>query len=528
MTTFQQTKLDSITTRDVPKGAPGVAVGVVKEGKILYEKYVGYADLNDSIMIDEKSRFNIASNGKQFTALAVLSLIEDDKLSLDNDIRIFFPKLFPKIKSKIKIAHLLNHTSGIRDVYDLWSLQGITWWKHTYNMEDAISLLHKQTALNFEPGSSYSYSNSNYILLAEIITKVAKTSFITYTDQMFKDLQMPNTSFISNYKSIKEPVAKPYFNFDTWFGYDWIWNIYGDGNIFSTLQDQLTWEQILQTKQNKRFSKALLEKSQSLLPGTSNKKYGYGLAFAKYKDLPYKYHKGSTGAWKAITTRFIEQNVTIVTLTNSGKTDPMSQTLRSADILIDIKSNSEDIQLIPERIGAYITIKDIIGVYQLDNTIWQFVEKEGDLYLLRSGRNDTKLIREADNIFQQWNDAPFKQEFTKNQNDEMQVTAYYTQTKPFTLTRKNNDFSTVDFASVLGTFLNKETEVKLSIKYISGVNYEVASGKRKMNAILISPKEMIINDYNYKIIFKTNENKLISELFLTSGRIQNVRFQKIK
>lgn len=528
LTNLQIKKLDSIATIDVPGDAPGVAVGVVMDGKTVYEKYAGYADLEDSTFIDEKSRFNIASNGKQFTALAILNLIEDKKMSLDDDIRSFFPNLYPDIKSKIKISHLLNHTSGIRDVYDLWGLQGITWWEHTYTMEDALSMLSKQTDLNFEPGEKYSYSNSNYMILAEVVSIVSGTNFIDYTNQMFEDLNMPNTSFVGNYRTIDGPVAKPYLNFDTWFGYDWIWNIYGDGNIFSTLQDQLEWEKTLQTKENKRFSKALLEESQSLIPNSKNKKYGYGVEFMEHQEIPYKYHGGSTGAWKAITARFPKQNVSIITLTNSGKTDPMTQTLNSVNVLMDLKSDSENIRLTPEKIGTYVSVKDIVGLYEMNGFIWQFVEREGDLYLLRSGRNDTKLIREADNVFQQWNDAPFKQEFTKNEEDEMQVTAYYTRTPHFILTRTNTDFTYFDFESVNGSFLNKETGVSFTVKCLSDLNYEVTSGDTKMTAILLSPSELVINDYDYRIKMQKDKNNNVSDLFLTSGRIQNVRFYRVE
>ena len=528
LTNAQINSIDSIATIDVPKSAPGVAVGIVMDGKIIYEKYAGYADLQDSLLIDTQSRFNIASNGKQFTALAVLSLIEEGKLTLEEDIRTFFPKLFPAIKSKITIAHLLNHTSGIRDVYDLWSLQGITWWEHTYSNKDVLNLLLQQSELNFEPGSKYSYSNSNYMLLAEIVGIASESNFIEYTNQIFRDLNMPNTSFEGNYKNIRGSVAKPYFNFDTWFGYEWIWNAYGDGNIFSTLQDQLEFEKILQTKKNKRFSKELLEESQSLIPDSSNKKYGYGVEFMEHKKIPYKYHGGSTGAWKAITARFEQQNFSIVTLTNSGKTDPMTQTLNTADILMNLDPKEDNIQLTPEKIGSYTDAKDILGMYEINGYIWEIVERNGDLYLLRAGRNDTKLVRESDNVFHQWNDAPFKQEFRKNEKGEMQVTAYYTKTPPFTLTRKNTDFSKFDFAAVNGTFLNQETKVSFSVKHVFGSRYDVTSGETQMKAILLSKDELVINDYGYKIKIGNKENTSISNLFLTSGRIQNVRFSRVK
>lgn len=524
----QTSKLDSIATMDVPKGGPGIAVGIVMNGNIVYEKYAGYADLNDSIYIDRQSRFNIASNGKQFTALAILSLIEEGKLSLQDDIRDFLPTLYPNVKSDIRISHLLNHMSGIRDVYDLWSLQGLTWWEHTFDNNDALVLLAKQEELNFKPGAKYSYSNSNYILLAEIIGKVSGTSFITYTDDMFKSLNMPNTSFISNYKTIDEPIAKPYFNFDTWFGYDWIWNIHGDGNIFSTLKDQMQWERTIQTKRSDRFSKEVLEKSQSLLPNSTNTTYGYGVEFGEYQNIPYKFHGGSTGAWKAISARFPTQDFAIITLTNSGKIDPMLQTLKTADVLLGKESPTKSIRLTPEKIGNYVSIDDVLGHYKINNTIMQFVEREGDLYLLRSGRNDMKLIRESDNVFQQWNDAPFKQEFFKNEKGEMQVTFYYTATEPFTLTRIESDFSSFDFASLNGTYLNKETSVSFSVVHKSDETYLVENGDKEMKAFLLTPNELIINDYGYRISINKNSDNMVSDLFLTSGRIQNVRFSKVE
>lgn len=262
LTEIQSNTLDSIAIADVPENAPGIATGIVMNGEIVYTKNSGYANLKDSVLINEKSRFNIASNGKQFVALAILSLEDEGKLKLNEDIRKYFPNLYPKIDHEITIANLLNHSSGIRDVYNLWALQGITWWEHTYSNQDAIKMLAKQKELNFLPGEKYSYSNSNYILLAEIVGMASNIGFIDYTNQMFQDLNMPNTFFVDDHTSIEGPISKPYFNFETWFNYDWIWNIHGDGNLFSTLEDQLEYEKILQTKTNDRFTEKILLKIQ--------------------------------------------------------------------------------------------------------------------------------------------------------------------------------------------------------------------------------------------------------------------------
>ena len=134
-------RLDSIATQDVPKGAPGIATGIVNNGKIVYERVAGYANLVDSTLITRNTRFNIASNGKQFTALAILVLIDEKKISLTDDIRKYLPTIYPRQNSKITVENLLNHTSGIRDVYDLWSLKGLTWWEHSFTNKDALELI---------------------------------------------------------------------------------------------------------------------------------------------------------------------------------------------------------------------------------------------------------------------------------------------------------------------------------------------------------------------------------------------------
>lgn len=139
----QLAKLDSIAKQDVPDGAPGIATAIISNGKLIYQHYAGLENLEDSLKIDAKSRFNIASNGKQFTALAILMLEDQGKLDLTNDIRDYIPEIYGNIEGRISIQNLLNHTSGIRDVYDLWSLQGVTWWQQTYDNQDVLNLVKK-------------------------------------------------------------------------------------------------------------------------------------------------------------------------------------------------------------------------------------------------------------------------------------------------------------------------------------------------------------------------------------------------
>lgn len=523
LTNEQREQLDKITLRDVPNGGPGIAVGIVQNGKIIYEKYAGYANLKDSISIGKNTRFNIASNGKQFTAFAVLNLASQGKLNLDDDIRKYMPNLYKSIQHPIKIKQLLNHSAGLRDVYDLWSLQGFTWWKQKFDNAAAMELLAQQEDLNFVSGTKHSYSNSNYIVLTQIIEKVTGKSFVNYTNELFQLLGMPNTSFVADYTNIAEPTAKPYFNFNTWTTYKWTCNLHGDGNIFTTLADQMQWEKILQTQKSDVFSKEILESSQQPIANSDIKNYGFGLEFGTYKNVPYVFHGGSTGAWKAYFMRFPSKNITIITMINSGKIDPTWQTEAVADVILNKTTEKETFPIVPAEVGEKVSVQDILGIYRTKSGyIMKFEEREGNLYMIRSGRNDIKLLRESANVFHQWNDAPFKQEFTRNKEGVMQITAYYPTVKPFTLTRIESDLSAFNFNTLNGTFKNAETDVLFSIKHLEKDAYEIRIGKKKRNGLLVTPNEMLVDDYN--LSFRTDSKGKINEIFVTSGRIQNVQF----
>ena len=518
-------RLDEIATQDVPKNAPGIATGIVKNGQIVYEKVAGFADLTDSTLITKNSRFNIASNGKQFTALAILVLIDEKKIKLTDDIRKYLPTIYPKLSSKITIENLLTHTSGIRDVYDLWSLQGFTWWKYTFSNKDVLRLIEKQEELNFKPSTKYLYSNTNYILLAMITEKVIGKSFVAYTNDLFKKLNMPNTSFEEDYTKIRGPIAKAYFNFDTWKNYNWIWNVYGDGNIFSTLADQIRWEQILQGQVKCDINRQIIEKSQQLTDNSSIKNYGYGLEFGIYKGLNYTFHEGATGAWKATVIRFPSKKTSIVTLTNTGKATPNTQTRQMADVLFDLKDNANYLVTKPAQIGSFVSEEDMTGIYQTDdNFTFQFEKRDSILYLKRIGRNDVKLEREADNILHQTYDPDFKQEFQKNEKGEMTVTAYYTSHSPYTLTKHIHDWKGFNYQALNGKFINSETNVTVEIKFISDKSYEVKVGdKYRTKGLLLSPNKLLVDNY----VLDIESNSLpLKTILLSSDRIQRVKLHR--
>lgn len=527
LTPEQIKALNTITERDVPKNAPGIATAIISDGQTIYQNYVGYANLSDSLKIDENSRFNIASNGKQFTALAILWLEDQDKLDLDDDIRKYIPDIFSENENKITLRHLLHHTSGVRDVYDLWSLQGITWWQHTYDNDDVIDLLTKQTDLNFQPGTQYLYSNSNYILLAEIVERVSKKTFSAFTEDMFDRLKMPDTAFEQDYRNIQGPVAIPYFNFDTWSAYDWKWNVVGDGNLFTTLPDQIVWEKTLHGGGNPNLPRKLIQKSQQLDSINNFAHYGYGLEHATYKGLPYRFHEGATGAWKATVTRFQKEGLSFITLTNSGKTIPAMQTREMVDVVMEFDDSSQSLLTEPEKVGSYVSEEDILGVYLTpSNFSFEFLKNEnGSLVLSRVGRGEVEIVREADNIFHQKYDPAFKQEFARNENGEMQVTVYYTSHDQYSLTKTTADWTNYDFSLLNGTYKNLETGVTIRIQHQDHKSYTVKINDQENSGKLVTPEKLLVNSYVLEPIEEDGEVDFIS---LSGERLRNVRFERVE
>ena len=510
--------LDSIATQDVTVNAPGIATAIIQDGKVIYEKYAGVADFTDSTLIGSSTRFNIASNGKQFTALAILDLIDKKKISLSDDIRKWFPSLYPNIKEKITVRSLLNHTSGIRDCYGLWSLQGYTWWEKSFNNNDVLRLLEKQTDLNFETHTKYLYSNSNYILLALLIEKVSGKSFTDYTNEMFKQLKMPNTSFESDFTKIRGNIARAYFNFDTWTTYNWIWNVCGDGNIFSSLEDQIQWEKLVQGKGISTFSRKTILRSQQIIKGSTFTNYGYGIEFGEYKGMAYTFHEGATGAWKATVIRFPRKNISILTLTNTGKSIPYYQTRQMADVIFNLESQETYLVTKPASIGMFINESEILGTYLSENDFaFTFEKKANAIFLKRAGRNDVELAREADNIFHQKFDPAFKQEFTTNSKGEMQVTAYYINHSPYSLTKVNNIVDEFDFKKMNGEYFNSETNTYITLKHLDDVNYELTLGRDYITkALLVSNNKMLADSYSLE--FEAGN------LFLNGERVKQVKY----
>src|SRR3954452_23486730 len=177
------------------KDGPGCAVGVSRDGRILYQHGYGMANLETGTAIGPASIFHVASVSKQFTATAIMLRAEDGKLSVDDNIRKYLPEI-PDYGTPITIRHLLTHTSGLRDQWALIGLARGRFEENRITEADVMDIVPRQKALNFKPGSEYLYSNTGFTLLAVIVKRVSGESLKDFAARrIFKPLGMTNTHF---------------------------------------------------------------------------------------------------------------------------------------------------------------------------------------------------------------------------------------------------------------------------------------------------------------------------------------------
>ncbi|MEC7264170.1 MAG: serine hydrolase domain-containing protein [Bacteroidota bacterium] len=518
--------LNQLLESYIDEGAPGMAVGIVKDGTTVFESYLGYANLEHRVVVDENTRFNIASNAKQFTALCILQLAATGKLKLEDNIRTYLPDMYQGIDGNITILQLLTHTSGVRDVYDLWDLKGQTWWQLFIGNADAMSLLKEQKSLNFEPGTEFLYSNSNYILLAETIKKITETGFDAYAQSMFHSLGMDQTNFLTNYMEIVPNKARPYGNWNGWKEYPSVTEIYGDGALFTTLQDQLRWEAIIQKNDGSLLPKKLVSTSQTLVENVNTVSYGFGLMFGSYKGLDYTYHNGSTGAYNATFLRFPELNTSIVVLSNNGNisTDYVAKQL--ADQVLELQEVNMDYPAGPDRIPRKLKIPEILGSYQsAEGTIITIEAKNDTIFRKIYQREPVALIQEKGALYQYASNPDLKIAFEKDQSVVTGFTIYLNSQAPISYKKLPLLILSEGYKKALaGTYFNEEIQTTIEIAHVADNEFVITKNGLERRAELLYEDLIGMNSYEIRIV--RNEDGVITGLRVKNGRIKNVEFRK--
>lgn len=307
--------VDSIFAPYDKRGVPGCAVGVIEHGTLTFAKGYGDADLFRRVRITPASAFYVASLSKQFTAMSVVLLAQDGKLTLGDDIRKWVPEV-PNL-GHITIADLLHHTSGLRDFY---TLLGISGWRSNelFTERTLLTMMSRQKALNFKPGEEFLYNNTGYALLGIIVHRASGESLRDFAaTRIFRPLGMLHTQFRDDHSAVIDGEAIGYVPQGAGFTVSIPQiDVVGDGGVFTTVDDLARWDGNLDSGQvGGRGGIAMLLSPGHLTDGSSTG-YALGLNIGTFNGSRVVSHSGSYGGYQSTYMRFPDEHLSVITLCN--------------------------------------------------------------------------------------------------------------------------------------------------------------------------------------------------------------------
>jgi CubicO group peptidase (beta-lactamase class C family) len=329
-------KVDKLFAAWNKADSPGCAIAIIKDGKIIYARGYGMANLEHNVPITKTTVFYIASTSKQFTAAAIALLSQRNKLALDDPIRKYLPEL-PELYQPVTLRHLIHHTSGIRDFQTLLDVQGRT--DDVNTEQDVIELLARQKQLNFKPGEQFEYSNSGYFLLGVIVKRVSGQSLREFAaENVFNPLGMKNTHFHDDRGLVVKNRASGYVprRSGGYSLYATNFDLVGNGGLMTTVEDLFLWDQNFYEN---KLSGGRDFIAQLMTEGTLNNgdktNYAFGLELGVYKGLRTTAHSGGFPGFVTEMLRFPEQRFTAICLSNvRGTLDSTALAYRIADIYL--------------------------------------------------------------------------------------------------------------------------------------------------------------------------------------------------
>ena len=522
--------------------SPGCALAIIKDGRMVYKRGYGMAHLEHNSPISSTTIFDTGSVSKQFTAMSVLLLAEQGKISLDDDIRKYLPEM-PQYEATVTIRHLIHHTSGLRDYLTLMALAGTGRDEDYYVDGEVVDLLARQKQLNFKPGDQWLYSNSGYFLLSQIVKRASGKTLRQFADEyIFKPLGMKNTHFNDDHTEVVRGRAQGYaprrgggFSISV-SPLDMV----GDGNVVTTVEDLFLWDQnFYRNKLGKGRQELIAEAlTTGVLNGGEKLEYAAGIVVTGYKGLKEVSHGGAFVGYRAGILRFPDQQFSVACECNLATTDPMTLAHRVADIYLADQFKQETAKNgaqadkpkfieLPES-----ELKDKTGAFRntVNGFIWKLYVKEGKLMADVPG-NTLQFAPVSANEFRSLNGAvkrtlKFERQ-AQNNPPVMQMTPEGQ--KPIAFESVELVSPTGDeLAGYVGDYYSEELAVTYKVALENGKLYVRHENKyRELPTVALEPT---LRDTFFiqgiTLNFKRDGQKQVQAFTLDAGRVKNIRFVK--
>lgn len=532
---------DALFTRwnDVNTLQPGVSVAIIKNDEVVFNKSFGFANLEYQIPLDNKSVFDIASLAKQFTGFAVAQLIIDEKLNLNDSASTYLPEI-EILKKGVLLKHLIYHTSGLRDIGELFDL---AYLGENLTSKDALEIIKNQQVFNFRIGTEYDYSNTNYVLLALIVERISKVSFKDWcAKNLFTPLTMMDSFVNDNPYEIIDHRAVAYYSSGSSFSFQQNngMALIGSSAVYSTIDDMITWTRAVQGE--KVFPEVFqLMKKKGSLDNGNEVGYGFGLAIGEYKNEIMIEHTGATpSGFRTANALFPNQKLALIVLSNWGNIEPIGDLgIKIIDSYLseenaqnldsDIATNPQkDIKLTKELIDRYV------GEYLFNRELPVTISrgKADTLTIQLEGQQAVPIIPLSPNEF----DLPAlnsRLRFLVNAEGVYEkVEVWMGERREGELTRVNSSKkvpSDLDLRKYLGLFYSEELKITLELG-LSEDKLAITNSKGGIVPLESKSKEIFIpeNGIASSLDFIFNNSGNITGFFLNRGsRVRNLEFKRV-
>lgn len=378
-------QLDDIVMQSYETDMPGATFLVAKDGKPIYRKAIGKSSLELDVDMIPENVFMLASITKQFTAVAILMLEEQGKLSLNDPITKFIPD-YPTRGKTITVHHLLNHTSGIKSYTGMGDLVKLA---RTDKTIDELIDYFKNEPMDFDPGEDFSYNNSGYILLGKIIEVVSGDTYENFVEtSIFERLGMKNSSYGNNRDLVINRASGYEQNESGYANANYISASIGGaaGALLSNVDDMLIWQNALSN--NTLIKDSSLQKAinGSELNNGQHISYGYGLGEMTLKGSNGYTHSGGIFGFTTNGIYLTEEDVYVIGLSNCScnDIDAVTQSLAAAAIGKPYPTMKDVVKLSQEQ------LKEWVGAYQFeDGAVRHIFMKDGSLKSMRESDTNT-------------------------------------------------------------------------------------------------------------------------------------------
>ncbi|WP_299218621.1 serine hydrolase [uncultured Aquimarina sp.] len=508
---------NEIIKKELEHQSPGGSVLVSKKGSVIYNYHYGKANLELDVTTSSKSVYRIASLSKQFTAIAILKLAEEQKLSLEDDIKKYLPD-YPTQDKTITLEHLLSHTSGIKDYLNIESFNK-AFQRQDMSPKELIDFFKNQP-MDFEPGSKYQYSSSGYIILGHIIEVISGISYEDYMKEtIFKPIGLNNTFYDNTETLIKNRVSGYKNRNGVYENIDFLSMTlpYAAGSLASTTENLFKWNEAL--KSEKIIASKSLSKAYTAFKLNSGKSglQGYGWEIGNVQGIKAVKHSGGINGFITYVLSVPEKDIYVAILTNSENTNNLGQiTSKLAAIALDnpYKLISKDI---PKS-----QIEALNGIYENNDGVQKTIRfEDGSLLLFDRGKTKNKLIPfKKNNFFLENSLTTFS---IKEENDTLQLVENNTY-QITTWKRIDKEVKSFKAKKVRLSELKKYQgkyelgpefyfEVKIENNKLIG---QIRADKKEL--VPIGNNQFIARDIDAKLTFNLDENQKVISLTLDQGR----------